>query len=118
MRVGPASRTCADDFAPGHDDDRDVLPRRALERGVQAEERAWAHEEHGRKLDGEDVGVAVRHPPRVGAPVLAPDEGERVARLLRAAGLQREHSELDTALERLTAEWEAALLQLEVLGVA
>ena len=36
----------------------------------------------------------------------------------KAAGLQREHSELDTALERLTAEWEAALLQLEVLGVA
>ena len=36
----------------------------------------------------------------------------------KAAELQREHSELDTALERLTAEWEAALLQLEVLGVA
>ncbi|MDB6140903.1 MAG: transporter related protein, partial [Verrucomicrobiaceae bacterium] len=36
----------------------------------------------------------------------------------KSAALQREHAEIDQVLDRLTAEWEAALLQLEVLGVA
>ena len=36
----------------------------------------------------------------------------------KAAALQREHAEMDAMLEKLTADWEAALGQLEALGVA